>query len=1256
MVFITEVQMIKRIMRSIKLHSFSVKSERRLYIALVTGILISMLPISGIRWILIPLLSLAFSLNFLIMMVGVALVTLFPMVHLLSYGIASRISPVPLPDFTSKALALRNLMQGTPGSVPFLLGSLIGGLAVSLAILPLYSYIYRRDSRNRNVSHAVFHDATGKRLRVVRRTRLLMVIVLPAVVLLMGLALNAQPSLPDINLEKPEPYVDIPSPIVSSPGVELTEGDTSTVPPEGKLSSRGYFDAEDQGIGADSKVFAFYSQLNEHGRVSLEENIGGIDIVIPDWFSLEEDLTLTGDAQKDILELLVKNGVKNMPVIRNLSKDAWNGDLARRLIHSPQQTERFIRDLVDRLESSGSSGVIIDFENLDPKDRDAYTAFIRTVNEALHRKGRLLAVTIPAGEMESYDVETLAQHADYLLALLYDENYSTSAPGPVASQAWVESAMERLGAIPKEKIVPVFANFGYDWDLKGEEPARFLTFTETLSQAGEGDLKIAWHDEKLNPYFRYRKADRDHEVWFLDAATLYNGMRHAASEGIPNIGVFALGMEDSGIWTYLGKGKAQVDPARSLKVILSSAQVRHTDMGDILRIGDTRQQEGRRNIKTRDGMIVRETYETYPSYYEVAKYGKPEGKKVALTFDDGPNRKYTPRILDILSQYNAPSTFFVIGINALSNQELLERIYKEGHEIGNHTFTHADTAKVSDFRLKLELSLTQRVIQDVIGHSTLLFRPPGSLDTNSLNSEDYLPIVKTQQLGYTMVGESIDPRDWADPTSEEIFQHVMDSLPDGNVILLHDSGGDRESTVEALPRILEELKRQGYEFVTVSSLIGKTTAEIMPAVGTGDSHFVLYTKSAMVLLFGLLAFMGYIFLTTTVLGAFRLLFLVYFSKKQHRRMRREVRDTGFRPSVSVVIAAYNEEKVIVSTLRSVLESTYGDLEVIVVDDGSTDGTSHAIEAAFRDDRRVILLQKANGGKSSALNLGFRKASGEIVVAFDADTVVNREAISLMVSHFADETVGAVSGNVKVGNVHNLLTKWQYIEYVIGFNLERRAFAELGCITVVPGAIGAWRKAYVKACGYFKSDTLAEDTDMTLALLRQGYSVRYEEKALAYTEAPGDLKSFMKQRYRWSYGILQSLWKNRDMMFDTGNKTLGFIALPNMWLFQYVFQTLSPLADLILIFGLFSSRAPVFIAYYLVLLLLDYMTAIYAFRLEKLNIGILVWLFLQRIIYRAFMVYTNFKAIFNAMKGLQVGWNKLKRKGDVKRPESAKSYS
>lgn len=1248
--------MTRRLMVSIKHHSFSVKSERRLYISLSVGILLSMLPVSEIKWLLIPLLSLAISLNLLIMLLGVFLVALFPMVHLLSYGIARLISPIPVAEFNSKLLTIENLFQDTPVGVTYLVGSILAAFAICLAILPIFTYVRRRDSLKRNDPHAIFHDSTGKRMTMVKRTRLLMALVLPVVLLVMGFALNAEPALPDINLEKAESYIDIPAIESASPGVERPEGDGPGDAKSENLSNRGYLDAEQSGNSSESQVFAFYSRLNDHSRISLEENVAKIDIVIPDWFSLTEDLTLKDEAQKDIHGFMEKNGLRIMPQVQNISKGVWDAARVRNLITSPEYTDRFISVLADQLKSTGSYGVTIDFENLPAADRDAYTAFIKTLSEAMHKEGLFVAVTLPAGEREAYDATALARHADYLMVMLYDENYSTVSPGPLASQGWIEGIIKGLEDIPREKVVPVFANYGYDWEVTHNEPARFMTFNEVIHRARDGNLRITWHEDMLNPHFRYRKAESEHVVWFLDGATLYNGMQHTISQGIPNVGLWSLGTEDASVWGYIGKGKASKDHVGSLKVLQSSLQVQYTDEGDIVRIGDTRPQEGSRSVQTKDGRIITASYDAYPLYYEIEKYGKAEEKKVALTFDDGPNRKYTPQILDILSQYNALASFFVVGINALSNQELMERIYDEGHEIGNHTFTHSDISKMSDFRLKLELSLTQRIIQDVIGHSTLLFRPPGSLDSESLNFENYVSLRKTQELGYTVVGESIDPKDWAKPTSDEIYQKVMDDLPQGNVILLHDSGGNRENTVEALPRILEELKRQGYEFVTVSTLVGKSREEIMPAVGNGDSHLVLYTKSAMVIIFGLLAFMGYVFLTTTVLGALRILFLLYFSKKHHGRQRKVTRDSAFKPHVSVVIAAYNEEKVIVSTVRSVLESSYEDMEIIVVNDGSTDGTSLAVREAFRDNPKVVLLEKDNGGKASALNLGFRKASGEIVVAFDADTIVNREAISLLVSHFADEKVGAVSGNVKVGNVHNLLTKWQHIEYVVGFNLERRAFAELDCITVVPGAIGAWRKDDVAACGYYKADTLAEDTDMTLELLRRGRSIRYEEKALAYTEAPGDLRSLLKQRYRWSYGILQSLWKHRDMMFDSSNKTLGFIALPNMWLFQYVFQTLSPIADLILVLGLFTSRAPIFIAYYLVLLFLDYVTAIYAFKLEKEKTGILGWLFLQRIIYRSLMVYINFKAIFNALKGMQVGWNKLKRKGNVKDPKEAKSYS
>jgi cellulose synthase/poly-beta-1,6-N-acetylglucosamine synthase-like glycosyltransferase len=357
-------------------------------------------------------------------------------------------------------------------------------------------------------------------------------------------------------------------------------------------------------------------------------------------------------------------------------------------------------------------------------------------------------------------------------------------------------------------------------------------------------------------------------------------------------------------------------------------------------------------------------------------------------------------------------------------------------------------------------------------------------------------------------------------------------------------------------------------------------------------------------------------------------------------------DPDFAPFVSVVIAAYNEEKVIRKSIDSILVSDYPSFEILVIDDGSKDNTASIVREAYIEDPRVRLISKANGGKSSAVNLGFKEARGELIVTLDADTLIAENAISLLVRHFKNEQVAAVSGNVKVGNKGNLLTTWQHIEYVTGFNLERRAFAELNCITVVPGAIGAWRKTAVEEAGYFKDDTLAEDTDITLTLLKQGQKIEFEEKAYALTEAPEDVRSLAKQRYRWTFGTLQCLWKHRESLFHRSHSSLGFIGLPNMWIYQYLYQTFSPVADLLFICALFGSHPGKAAVGFALFYLLDLFTCLYAFRLEKESPKPLLTLFFQRILYKQLMTYVVIKSIFSAVKGVTVGWNKLKRNGNV----------
>ena len=282
-----------------------------------------------------------------------------------------------------------------------------------------------------------------------------------------------------------------------------------------------------------------------------------------------------------------------------------------------------------------------------------------------------------------------------------------------------------------------------------------------------------------------------------------------------------------------------------------------------------------------------------------------------------------------------------------------------------------------------------------------------------------------------------------------------------------------------------------------------------------------------------------------------------------------------------------------------------------------------------------------------MNLGFKEANGEIVVALDADTLIAENAISLLVNHFKNENVAAVSGNVKVGNKGNLLTNWQHIEYVTGFNLERRAFAALNCITVVPGAIGAWRKTDCRRSRTtFKKIHWQRIPISRLRFYARGKRLNLKKRPMPIQKCRKILKVLAKQRYRWVYGTLQCLWKHREALFNKKHNSLGFIALPNMWLFQYIYQTISPIADILFIIALFGEHPEKAAIGFFLFYLLDFVTSLYAFRLEKESPKPLGSLFLQRILYKQLMTYVVIKSIFSAIKGVTVGWGKLKRKGNV----------
>jgi cellulose synthase/poly-beta-1,6-N-acetylglucosamine synthase-like glycosyltransferase len=485
----------------------------------------------------------------------------------------------------------------------------------------------------------------------------------------------------------------------------------------------------------------------------------------------------------------------------------------------------------------------------------------------------------------------------------------------------------------------------------------------------------------------------------------------------------------------------------------------------------------------------------------------------------------------------------------------------------------------------------------------------------------------------------------------------------GSVILMHDGGGDRSATVAALPVLIDTLRAHGYTFVPVSALMGKTTAEVMPRL-TWPQYFRALPDSVAfsgVQIIGRMIVL--IFFVGDVVMAARLLLIGLLAIIDRLRKPHAKASPGFNPRVAVLIPAYNEETVIVRTIRSVLNSDYKNLHIVVIDDGSLDRTVEVARHAYAAEiaaGHVQVLSKPNGGKAAALNYALDRIDEEIYVGIDADTVIATDAISKLIPHFEDRRIGAIAGNAKVGNRVNLWTRWQALEYITSQNFERRALDLFHVVTVVPGAIGAWRTQAVKAAGGYPVNTVAEDADLTMNLLEHGYRVDYEDRSLAFTEAPIDAKGLMRQRFRWSFGTLQAVWKHRAAFVR--NKAMGLFALPNILVFQMLLPLVSPFIDVMFLYGVgnyfldrhyhpesvSTASLDKLLVFFLGFLIIDFLTSSVAFSLERrhpANKGdgwLLFHIWLQRFAYRQVFSIVLFKTIKRAIDGKPFNWDKIQR--------------
>jgi cellulose synthase/poly-beta-1,6-N-acetylglucosamine synthase-like glycosyltransferase/spore germination protein YaaH/peptidoglycan/xylan/chitin deacetylase (PgdA/CDA1 family) len=1113
----------------------------------------------------------------------------------------------------------------------------------------------------------VFHDPTGRRARRVRFMGGLVASFMALLVAAFFATLAFAPRLPVVNLKDPG-------------GISALHVENAR-----KLKGRGQWNriphprtAAAAGGPARPLAVGFYVSWDESSRESLANHIDQLDVVSPQWIRLasaDGALTITSDPQARAIIAAAKKPPSILPGVYNYKGavgGSWDGPLANALLMNPAARIGLINNLVAQAQKRGYAGYVFDFEELSPAAAKAYPGFIAQARAALKPLGREVWVTTPFAD-DSYPYKSLQDAADAILLMAYDQHYGGGDPGPVAAQDWFETTIaRRMETLDPAKTIVLLGAHGYDWTLKGPKNAAHseaILFNESTQKAHDAEAQVEMDENSLNPTFGYQDdAGLKHAVWFLDAPTLFNQIKVADGFRPLGYGIWRMGGEDQLVWQVLrhdyGKGRPD-----GLEVLKPGANVDLTDgKGEILHV-DAIPTPGRRSLEidSDTGLISGENYEVMPTSYGVQRYGFHPGW-VAITFDDGPDGRWTPKILDILKEKKAKATFFVIGKNMSAKPGLVQREVDEGHNVGNHTWTHPDLSKVSAAQAAVELSATQRLFETITGRSMRLFRAPYFGDAEPSTPSEVARLLIGQEQGYLSVGLRIDPDDWEHPdatTHKRIIDTVLDRLAHpgdrpGQVILLHDSGGDRSRTVEALPDLIDAIRAHGYKLVTVGDLAGMTAAEVLPPTSRNSVELLL-DRVGFGFFHGMQIMLQTLFITAIVLGVGRLLVLGVLALAHRFTITARtppMPDPVTGPLISVLIPCFNEEKVIESSVRRILASNWSRLEVLVLDDGSADHTAEVVRRAFADEPRVTLMSFDNGGKARALNRGLAKASGDVVVALDADTLFPSDTLAKLARWFGNPKVGAVAGNALVGNRRNLITRWQALEYVTAQNLERRALAALGAVTVVPGAVGAWRRSALAELGGYPDDTLAEDQDLTIAMQRAGWRVEFDPEARAYTEAPETVGGLLKQRFRWSFGTLQCIYKHRAALFSVKRPVLGFIALPQIWLFQIVLTAVAPLIDLAVIWSLISAvygftnhstewspddlTRPLF--YWAAFIFLDLSAGALGMALERrAPWGDLIWMPVQRFGYRQLMYYVVVKSIDAALHGARVSWGKLERR-------------
>lgn len=1009
------------------------------------------------------------------------------------------------------------------------------------------------------------------------------------------------------------------------------------------------------------QVLAFLPNDPLESFLSLKRHCDDIDILVPDWFQIRKDdfgvVATERDPELDDTVALIRSDSRSAPLFLPLVALAYDADpvvFAARLA-IPEFRNRLVASLVRAMRASDAVGLCLQFGILPESSVPSLAALMIEVSAAL-RPYQAASCLVAAYDDPILKVDSVINATDRIIVNVFDTPWRGSVPGPLAAADWFETTVAALTrTIGKDKLVVSVGNFAFDW-VSGRPLPERLSFAAAMTRIAGTGATFEMASPVFNSYASFvDDIGHRHQVWMLDAASAHNSLAFLQELGLTSVAINALGEEDPGLWRVI---EAFETPSEQLEADLRDVvlpdYVDYSGSGSFYRLVSAAE-PGVRSVSrdTATNRITEQRFSVAPRPFTMERYGEASPGQVALTFDDGPNEEATSAILDALKAEGVPATFFVVGRSAMRSPDLLRRMVAEGHTIGSHTFFHPRINEVSDVRARSEMNALQSLVQGITGKEVTLFRPPYVRGPGPLTGNEAASFALLEEEGYLVAGSDIVPPDWAGVRAPFIVEFTMDRLEggDGSVIVMHDGKSEDVYTAEAVPLLIQTLRASGYEIVSLATLLGMTDAEVMPDADWTASGFNFLS-------FGALGAMDKL-----IVGAFWMILLAGLSRSILFLILAHLREPhkgGFQsalPSVTIVIPAYNEEVVILRSVRNALSVDYPDLKVMVVDDGSTDNTLRLVREAYGDHENVIVLTQPNQGKWRALNHAYEVLDTEIAVCVDADTNIDPAAIRHLVQPFSDPSVGAVAGTVLVGNKKGLLTRLQAFEYFVSQNIGRRALERINGIIVIPGALGAWRAEAVRDVGLYSNETLTEDADLTIWMLRGGYKMAYAEHALAYTEVPAGAGAFLKQRLRWSLGNLQVLWKHKGAFGETAR--LRLFSLFDLGFFGYIAPLIAPLVDLMFLLLAIQAGAayisgdwaylpqiPKYAIFALVAIpLLDLLIGLAAFRFDRReSLKLLLVVPFLNLYFRQLLYISVYRALGSALSGKLAGWNKLKRFG------------